>query len=226
MGNCCNKPSTSTPPTNQNTDPAPHTTTNNTTNNTTATSTTKITNRACFGAGCYWGTEKFFKIDFGRKRYPESLIKGDVGFMGPPGAQPNPSYREVCEGTTGHVEVFDMEYSGGEIGMEKMYEELVRFFFQFHDPTTLNRQRNDKGTQYASVIYCYDSVQKEIATRVKNELQALIDDGKVSCFSEKTVTTAIKDATEFFPAHAEHQEYLMKNPKGYCNHKIRFADWP
>jgi peptide-methionine (S)-S-oxide reductase len=142
--------------------------------------------------------------------------------MGPKDAKANPTYKEVCEGTTGHVEVFNFTFKGGE----EMYEQIVRFFFQFHDPTTLNRQKNDKGTQYASVIYCADDKQLAIATKVRDELQTLISDGKITCFAESSVTTAILRSTVFFPAEEEHQEFLSKNPKGYCNHRVRFSEWP
>lgn len=90
--------------------------------------------RACFGAGCYWGTEKFFFKDF-NKSFPGSIIAGAVGFMGPSTAKANPTYREVCSGQTGHVEVYDLEFTGGA----DVYEKLVRHFFKFHDPTTMNR---------------------------------------------------------------------------------------
>lgn len=83
------------------------------------------------------------------------MQSGAVGFMGPPSSGANPSYRDVCSGTTGHVEVYDCEFDGNE----ETYEQLVRHFFMFHDPTTLNKQGNDKGTQYASVLYCYDQKQ-------------------------------------------------------------------
>ena len=97
-------------------------------------------NHACFGAGCYWGTEKYFK-----KQFPEQITHGKVGFMGPQSAPPNPSYQAVCSGTTGHVEVYNFKYTGGN----EAYEAITRFFFQFHDPTTKDRQGNDQGTQYA-----------------------------------------------------------------------------
>lgn len=142
--------------------------------------------------------------------------------MGPLTAKPNPSYREVCSGNSGHVEVYDFEFKGNE----DTYKKFVQYFFQFHDPTTLNAQGNDRGTQYASVIYCYDEKQFEIATQVKNELQELIAKNKISQYSQKTVSTDIRYATIFYPAHEEHQEYLMKNPGGYCNHRIRFKEWP
>lgn len=180
---------------------------------------TEISDLACFGAGCYWGTEKFFVHKFQGWR---SVSGGKVGFMGPATAKSNPSYEEVCRGDTGHVEVFHFSYSGGE----STYRELCQFFFQFHDPTTLDRQQNDIGTQYASVIFCYDDMQMKIATETKQELQALIDSGKVTCYKNKTVVTDIRKATIFYAAHAEHQEYLDKNPKGYCSHKIFLKEWP
>ena len=181
-----------------------------------------ISNRACFGAGCYWGTEKFFKVNFQRQMYPEALIKGKVGFMGPAGSKQNPSYKEVCSGSTGHVEVYDFTYEGGA----DMYRNIVRFFFQFHDPTTMNQQGNDRGTQYASVIFVYDNIQKQIAHDVIKELQGHLDNNKLSCFKGSQVTTAVMDHTEFYEAHEEHQEYLSKNSNGYCNHRIRFKEWP
>jgi peptide-methionine (S)-S-oxide reductase len=154
--------------------------------------------------------------------YPEAMIRGKVGFMGVAGAKPNPTYKEVCSGETGHVEVYDFTYKGGA----EMYRELVKFMFQMHDPTLLNQQGNDKGPQYASVIFAYDSAQRVIAQEVISELQSLLDAGLLSCYKSNVVTTVIHDATEFFPAHDEHQEYLAKNPNGYCNHRIRFKEWP
>lgn len=178
--------------------------------------------KACFGAGCYWGTEKYFKYNF-TKKFPQfGIVNGEVGFMGPSDAPANPTYREVCSGSTGHVEVFNFEYTGGDL----CYEQLVRYFFQFHDPTTFNRQGNDKGTQYASVIYCYTDKQLEIANRIKAELQQYIDARQIRCFKEYNVSTDIRMSTIFYPAHAEHQDYLAINPNGYCNHKVRFETWP
>lgn len=138
-----------------------------------------------------------------------------------PDAMENPSYRQVCSGQTGHVEVLWVELNDPEATLEA----LLRFFFQFHDPTTLNRQGNDAGTQYASVIFCEDAAQKEIAQRVKDEVQALVTAGKIN-YAGKTVHTPIVDTNPFYPAHAEHQAYLEKNPLGYCNHFYRFKDWP
>ena len=183
-----------------------------------------ISSQACFGAGCYWGTEKFFFHMFGTKTdQGGSILKGKVGFMGPKDAPANPTYKEVCSGYTGHVEVYNCEYTGGA----DYYEKLVRFFFQFHDPTTHRRQGNDVGSQYASVIYCYDTAQSAIANKVKDELQALLDKGELSyAYQERKIMTEIRDATTFYPAHTEHQDYLSVNPGGYCNHRIRFSKWP
>jgi peptide-methionine (S)-S-oxide reductase len=128
---------------------------------------------------------------------------------------------QVCSGTTGHVEVLQVELNEPE----QHFEELIRFFFQFHDPTTMNRQGNDVGTQYASWIFCGDDEQIMIAKKVKDQLQTLVSDGKIR-YSDKEVSTQIGPANEFYPAHEEHQEYLFKNPGGYCNHRFRFREWP
>lgn len=185
-----------------------------------------INSHAVFGAGCYWGTEKYLFYDFQKKMKEKGklgrIISGQVGFMGPASAPSNPSYKDVCSGATGHVEVYHCEFEGGS----EFYEAMVRYFFQFHDPTTFNKQGNDKGTQYASVIYCFDQKQIDIATKVRADLQQLIDEKKVTAFAEKRVNTDIRSATTFFPAHAEHQDYLANNPNGYCNHRVRFAEWP
>lgn len=207
-----------------------------------STAVKKLDKRACFGAGppslplahcqlssphprtgCYWGTEKYIKHDFGAKSFPgmPKIQSGRVGFMGPPSAKAQPTYKEVCGGDTEQVEVYDLVFDGSA----STYEALVKHFFMFHDPTYDNRQVNDVGTQYASTIFAYDKDQKEIALRVKAELQQLVDAGKVKYFG-KTVHTAIEDATVFYPAHEEHQEYLDKNPDGYCNHFYRFKAWP
>lgn len=184
-----------------------------------------VTNTFALGAGCYWGTEKFIKKDF-QKKHPNSIHHATVGFMSPdPNAIKNPTYRQVCSGSTGHVEVLNIELSNDNTN-EEVFEDLIRFFFQFHDPTTLNRQGNDVGTQYASVIFTNDDVQERIAKKVIAELQALMDTGKIQQFSKKKVETVVTKANTFYEAHAEHQEYLENNPYGYCNHRIRFHEWP
>jgi len=180
----------------------------------------------CLGAGCYWGTEKYIRHNFPMQPNlpPGEILSGAVGFMGPKNAPANPSYEDVCTGKTGHVEVYNCEFTGGEL----YYEAIIRYFFQFHDPTTLNRQGNDRGTQYASVIYAYDQKQFDIATRVKKEVQALLDAGELkNAYSSVRVSTDVRMVeAPFFPAHQGHQDYLMKKPNGYCNHRLYVKEWP
>jgi peptide-methionine (S)-S-oxide reductase len=111
-------------------------------------------------------------------------------------------------------------------GPAAVYEDLLKYFFMFHDPTTLNRQGNDAGTQYASVIFVHDEEQRRIANKVKAELQSLVSSGKVKGYSGKTVTTAVVAAGPFYLAQKAHQDYLNQNPDGYCNHRLRFKAWP
>jgi peptide-methionine (S)-S-oxide reductase len=134
----------------------------------------------------------------------------------------NPNYRQVCSGSTGYVEVLYVELNNPE----QTFEPLIQFFFQFHDPTTKDQQGNDVGTQYSSAIFCDDDTQKSIANKVKNELQQLITNGQIKSYVNNEVTTSIVATTPFVEAHEEHQEYLAKNPSGYCNHAIRFPEWP
>ena len=177
----------------------------------------QMSSRVSLGAGCYWGVEQFLKKDFNEKIVPGSIKSGAVGFMNPStNARPNPTYREVCCGSTGYVETYDCEFDG----KPETFEKLIKHFFTFHDPTTLNRQGNDAGTQYGSVIFCYDQSQEEIANKVKAELQALIDAGKVRTYQNKQVTTQVVAATKFYAAQDDHQQYLEKNPWGYCNRKF------
>ena len=141
--------------------------------------------------------------------------------MGPKSAKKNPNYEEVCTGRTGHVEVYDCEFTGGGL----YYEAIVRFFFQFHDPTTMDKQGNDAGTQYASVIYCYDEQQMRIATKVKAEIQALLDSHSLTCYQNSIVTTDIRMVeSDFFPALDTHQDYLEKNPRVRFLYAFFFAD--
>ena len=183
-----------------------------------------------------------------------------MGFSG--GKDANPSYRDVCTGRTGHVEVLEVRPDQGRrgrvavcsastlkrgcispvvprnvppqvdladpkgAGPAAVYEDLLKYFFMFHDPTTLNRQGNDAGTQYASVIFVHDEEQRRIANKVKAELQSLVSSGKVKGYSGKTVTTAVVAAGPFYLAQKAHQDYLNQNPDGYCNHRLRFKAWP
>jgi peptide-methionine (S)-S-oxide reductase len=174
--------------------------------------------------GCYWGTEKFVVKDF-QKKYPGSIKDAKVGFMAtePDNPVKNPNYEQVCSGNTGYVEVLYVELNEPA---SDYFEPLIRFFFQFHDPTTLNRQGNDRGKQYASVIFCDDEEQKKIARKVVDELQSLMDAKKINNYQLNKVETGIVETTPFVPAHEEHQRYLEKNPFGYCNHGYRFREWP
>lgn len=185
--------------------------------------TSTISPLIALGAGCYWGTEKYVKVDF-QKLFPGSIKQAKVGFMSPDSNHKvDPDYRDVCTGQTGHVEVLFVELSRPT----EHLSELVKFFFMFHDPTTLNRQGNDVGTQYQSCIFVTDEQQKNIVTNIKNELQNALDSGKIQPFPYigKQIVTEICNYTTFYKAHDEHQEYLMKNPNGYCNHRYRFRQW-
>jgi peptide-methionine (S)-S-oxide reductase len=185
-------------------------------------STEKLSNVLALGAGCYWGTEKYVCKDF-QKKFPNSIKSCAVGFMSPESTPryKNPSYEQVCSGASGHIEVLHVVLNEPE----KHFEELIRFFFQFHDPTTKNRQGNDTGFQYASWIFCDDTIQTKIATKVRNELQLAIDQRAVTCYANRTISTQITPITEFTKASPYHQAYLEKNPHGYCNHRIRLKEW-
>jgi peptide-methionine (S)-S-oxide reductase len=182
-----------------------------------------IASTLALGAGCYWGTEKYIVKDF-QAKFPGCIADAKVGFMSPdPNAMKNPSYRQVCSGSTGHVEVLNVELKDAT---PELFEELIKFFFMFHDPTTKDRQGNDAGSQYASVIFCSDDEQKKIANKVMAELQQAVDQKKVTAYNEKNLHTGVVGYTDFYVAEAEHQEYLFKNPNGYCNHRFRFKEWP
>ena len=184
---------------------------------------TSISNKLALGAGCYWGTESYVRRKF-QQKFPNSIKTATVGFMSPHEGPriKDPSYRDVCSGIDTHVEVLYVELNEPE----KHFEELIRFFFQFHDPTTPLRQGNDHGFQYASWIFCGDEEQSAIASRVRDELQDLIDATVVTAFSQKNISTRITPLRHFTAAQQDHQQYLEKNPAGYCNHRIRFKEWP
>ena len=143
---------------------------------------------ALFGAGCFWGVEEFFRKNKG-------VIETKVGYSG--GITNNPSYEEVCLGNTNHVEVLLIKFDENIIN----YSKLLDLFWQCHDPTTLNRQGPDIGTQYRSVIFYYSNLQKEIAEKSKLNYQ--------SKFNGKIVTE-IEKAKEFFEAEDYHQCYIQK----------------
>jgi len=145
---------------------------------------------ATFGGGCFWGVEENFRV-------LDGVIETSVGFMGGPSPI---TYDESHTDTTGHAEVVHLQYDSEKIS----YEELLKVFFEKHDPTQVNRQGPDIGTQYRSVIFYHDDEQKESAEKVKKELQ---DSGK---YNPSTVATEIVTAKEFYIADEYHQKYLMK----------------
>ena len=153
---------------------------------------------AMFGLGCFWGAERKFWQTPG-------VYTTAVGYAA--GYTPNPTYQEVCTGLTGHNEVVLVVYDPTMV----VYEQLLQVFWEAHDPTQGMRQGNDVGTQYRSGIYVYSAAQKTAALRSKEIFQkALSDEG---C---GTITTEIIDAPEFYYAEDYHQQYLAKNPRGYC----------
>ena len=157
--------------------------------------------QAIFGMGCFWGAERCFWC------LPECYVTA-VGYAG--GQLANPSYRQVCSGTTGHIEVVLVVYQG----TAKVYGDLLKVFWQAHDPTQGMRSGNDIGEQYQSVIFCSDDQQYDLAIRSRDVYQRLLDNA--GC---QKITTRIATAAPFYYAEAYHQQYLAKNPDGYCGLK-------
>ena len=155
---------------------------------------------AMFGMGCFWGAERFFWQAGG-------VISTAVGYAG--GFTENPTYQEVCSGKTGHNEVVRVVYDPGSI----TYDALLKLFFENHDPTQGMRQGNDVGTQYRSGIYVYSEGQRQTAQAVKKAYA-----GRLAEKGFGSVSTELLDAPTFFFAEEYHQQYLHKNPGGYCNH--------
>lgn len=154
---------------------------------------------AIVAAGCFWGVEEIFR------KIP-GVVRTTVGYTG--GTTPDPTYEEVCTGRTGHAEAIEVVYDPAKTD----YATILDFFFRLHDPTTLNRQHNDIGTQYRSAIFYTSEAQKEIAERVKQE--------RAGDF-KKPIVTEISPASVFYSAEAYHQDYLVKNPGGYNCHVLR-----
>ena len=153
---------------------------------------------ALFGLGCFWGAErKFWTI--------EGVFTTSVGYAG--GVTPNPTYEEVCSGLTGHNEVVNVVFDPEKVS----YADLLEVFWESHDPTQGMRQGNDIGTQYRSGIYTYSNEQREQALASKQHYQECLNkEGKPD------ITTEIIDAPEYYFAEEYHQQYLAKNPNGYC----------
>lgn len=161
------------------------------------------TDTATFGTGCFWCTEAIFEQLNG-------VLKVTSGYIG--GNKDNPSYEEVCNGTTGHAEAVEIVYEPSKIS----YDELLEVFFQVHDPTSLNRQGADVGTQYRSAIFYHTAQQKQKAEHYKTEVDK-------SGAYDKPIVTEITAATRFYSAEDYHQEYYQnnKNTNPYCSIVIR-----
>ena len=156
------------------------------------------TQKAMFGMGCFWGAEKkFWQLP--------GVYTTAVGYAA--GLTPNPTYREVCTGLTGHNEVVLVVFDPKKIS----YGDLLKAFWENHDPTQGMRQGGDVGTQYRSGIYYFDDAQKREAERTREEFQ-----GAISKAGFGPITTEIIPAPEFYFAEDYHQQYLSKNPNGYC----------
>jgi peptide-methionine (S)-S-oxide reductase len=153
---------------------------------------------ATLAGGCFWCLEAVF-----------DQLKGvssvESGYMG--GSSPKPTYEEVCGGRSGHAEVVQVTFDPEQVS----FRDLLAVFFTIHDPTTLNRQGNDVGTQYRSAIYTYGDEQARAAAASKHAYQQAL-----SASGHATITTAIAQAPEFYYAEDYHQQYLAKNPGGYC----------
>jgi peptide-methionine (S)-S-oxide reductase len=158
-------------------------------------SSMNVNEKATFGAGCFWCVEAVFE----RLEGVRSVVAGYAG-----GAKPNPTYSEVCSGTTGHAEVAQITYDPAKIS----YERLLDVFWESHDPTTLNRQGADIGTQYRSVIFTHDDRQKHAADKSKADAAKSFD---------TPIVTEIRPLDHFYEAENYHQDYFRNNPEApYC----------
>lgn len=155
------------------------------------------TEKAMFGAGCFWGVEEAF-------RTLDGVTATAVGYSG--GKLENPTYQDVCSETTGHAEVVEVDYDPARIS----YEQLLEVFWNAHDPTTLNRQGPDFGSQYRSAIFYHNDAQRAAATQSKQQLDA---SGRLS----RKVVTEITPASTFYRAEEYHQQYLQKRGMGSCH---------
>jgi peptide-methionine (S)-S-oxide reductase len=156
------------------------------------------TELALFGLGCFWGAERKFWQTPG-------VVSTSAGYAG--GSTPNPTYREVCSGQTGHTEVVRVVFDPRKVS----YAELLRVFWEAHDPTQGMRQGNDAGPQYRSAIYTYGDEQARAAAASRDEYQRALEAAGIG-----PITTEIREAPEFYYAEDYHQQYLAKNPGGYC----------
>jgi peptide-methionine (S)-S-oxide reductase len=156
------------------------------------------TERVIFGMGCFWGAERGFWETRG-------VYTTAVGYAG--GYTPNPTYEEVCSGRTGHAEVVLVVFRPAEVS----YDELLRIFWEGHDPTQGMRQGNDVGTQYRSAVYATSEAQRDAAVASRDRYQERLREA-----GYPGITTEIREAPEFYYGEDYHQQYLAKNPNGYC----------
>ena len=158
--------------------------------------------QATFGGGCFWCTEAVFQNLKG-------VTKVISGYMG--GQTENPTYKEVCNGDSGHAEIIQIEYNDQEI----RFEDLLLVFFKTHDPTTLNRQGNDAGTQYRSVVF-YETAEQKVAA------ETMIDNLEKEMVFNRPIVTEITPISKFYSAEDYHQNYFNNNPdQGYCAYVIQ-----
>lgn len=163
---------------------------------------------AYFATGCFWGAERrFWQMD--------GVTQTRVGYMG--GTTSNPTYKEVCSGATNHAEVVEVEFDPSRIS----FDDLLIAFWQMHDPTTLNRQGNDIGTQYRSAIFYTSEEQKNAAIRSRDIYQS-----ELTKQGFDQITTEITKAPEYWNAEEYHQRYLEKNPNGYDCHATTGIAFP
>jgi peptide-methionine (S)-S-oxide reductase len=153
-----------------------------------------VTEKATFGAGCFWGVE----VEF---RNVPGVVDAAVGYEG--GTVPNPTYEQVCRKDTGHAEVVEVEFDPAEVS----YDELLDTFFELHDPTQLNRQGPDVGDQYRSVVFTHSAEQEQAARAARERAQERLD---------RPVVTAIEPASDFWRAEEYHQQYLVKRGAASC----------
>ncbi len=158
-----------------------------------------MTQKATFGAGCFWGVETAF-------RQVHEVLSTAVGYMG--GTLKNPTYKDVCTDKTGHAEVVQVEYDPSKVS----YDDLLKLFWEIHDPTTLNRQGPDVGTQYRSVIFFHTPEQEAAARAYKEKLQR-------SGAYNRPMMTEIAPASEFYRAEEYHQQYFDKRGLTHCTIK-------
>lgn len=164
--------------------------------------TNKIVTTATFGTGCFWCTEAVFQ-------QLEGVEKVTSGYSG--GQEENPTYKEVCNGTTGHAECLNIEYDATKIS----FEELLEVFWKTHDPTTLNRQGNDVGTQYRSVVFYHNEAQKTIT---KNQIEMLDKSGSWN----NPIVTTLEPFIKFYEAEDYHKDYFNNNGGNpYCQMVVR-----